>query len=211
MGGGMGGLRAGPVSGPATRRRSRSSTRVFDAAARRDRSDVPPDRQAGPVGPAGPPALREYLRHAAGDARRSLRRPPEQRRRPSSPGNESDASRSAASGGHAAARAIRLQRSGRAALRRARGRRLLDGRKLAVSFHVVGLDRADDVAREGAADLVCDARPGAAATAPKRPTRRFRSRRRPGISSTPSTCMAPPTPSSSPASATRSPTAPARR
>ena len=56
---------------------------------------------------------------------------------------------------HAAAGRVVVQRSGRAALRATvRAAAALAGRKLAVSFHVARVDRTDDVARQGADDLV---------------------------------------------------------
>jgi hypothetical protein len=63
----------------------------------------------------------------------------------------------------------------------------LSGRKLAVSFHVRGRDRADDLARQGAADLIrFGARRGREGDR-LRTNPRFRSRRRRGSSSMRST------------------------
>ena len=106
------------------------------------------------VGTAGAPALRQHLRHTTGHARRSLRRPPGGRRHDRR-GNESARQLQRQVRRHTAPWPISLQRPRGAALRRTRranrprrpqARRQLPRR---------GIDGTDDVARQGAADLVC--------------------------------------------------------
>ena len=147
--------------------------------------------RADRVGTAGAAALRQHLRHAAGHARRSLRRPPGGRRRDRRRERISRVTFSGKTavtlppGQSAFSDPVALPFVARGVAgrpRRPQARRQLPRR---------GIDGTDDVARQGAADLVCQRRPAAAATAPRNPMRRCRSRRRPGTSSTPIDVQAP--------------------
>ena len=121
----------------------------------RHRSDIPTDRPAEPVGTAGTAALRQHLRHAARDARRSLRRSSDGGRHRRG-WNESTHHFQRQDRDLSAAWAIDLQRSGSAAVRGARragGSRRPQARR---QLPRRGIERTDDVARQGAADLVCE-------------------------------------------------------
>ena len=123
-----------PVGNPSAQPDQRFA---FPVPAPAPRPDLPPDRAAQPLGPAGAAALLQCVRHPAGDPRRRLRRPAA-RRRALVPGTNQPVRFGGKDSVTIPPGGIGLERRGGAALRARSGRAGLPGRKLAVSFHVAG-------------------------------------------------------------------------
>ncbi len=121
----------------ATPRPARPELRLSRSGGGRPRPDPAAGAAPGRVGPRGPPADLERLRHPAADPRRRPCRAAARRRRPGA-GDEPAGAVFRARPGHGPARGRGLVRPGRPALRGRPDAALLAGRKLAVSLHVVG-------------------------------------------------------------------------
>ena len=151
MGDELGRLGAGPLPGRQSVGAAGAEIRLPGARGRRARPDVPPDRHARGVGQAGAAALLQRARHQAGHVRRRLCRPAV-RQRHGRAGHQPPGDVRRQAERHGRARQGRLERRRRAAVREGReGARRAQARG---QLPRRGRDRPDDLARQGAADLL---------------------------------------------------------
>ena len=153
MGDELGRLGARPLPGRQPVGAAGAEIRLPGAGSRRARPDLPPHRDAGCLGQAGAAALLQRDRHQARDVRRRLCRAAARQRHGRGGHQPAGALRRQAKH-HGRARQGCLERRGRAAVREGReGARRAQARG---QLPCRGRDRPDDLARQGAADLLRD-------------------------------------------------------
>ena len=154
LGDDLGGVRAGALSGRQPVGAARAALRLPLRADRRPRSDAPSGGPAQPLGPPGALPLLQRVRHQAPVARRRIRRPPPRRRRGGHRHQQARSLRGPGRGDHPARR-VGLERPGRPALRRRPGLALARRPQARGQRPRRRRERADDLARQGAPDLLC--------------------------------------------------------
>jgi hypothetical protein len=153
MGDELGCVGARPLPGRQSVGTAGAEIRLPGAGSRRARPDLPPDRVAGCLGQAGAAALLQRDGHQTGDVRRRLCRTAARQRHGRGRHQPAGALRRQA-GHHGRARQGRLERRDRAAVRE--GRQGARGTQARGQLPRRGRNRPNDLARQGAADLLCD-------------------------------------------------------